>query len=95
MPGYKSNPSFADLPASGDVDGAKAALAKCSAPKPVKIKFTYSGGTPTSDKQASALKATWDKAGFQTESGPAGGHLLLRDPEAGRRLRRHLGWLGC
>jgi peptide/nickel transport system substrate-binding protein len=70
VPGYTENPSFADIPDEGDADGAKAALAQCSAPKPVKIKFTYSGGTPTSDNQAAALKESWDAAGFQTELDP-------------------------
>ncbi|MBM9458806.1 ABC transporter substrate-binding protein [Nocardioides sp. zg-536] len=70
VPGYKENPAFADVPDEGDVDAAKAALAKCSAPKPVKIKFTYSGGTPTSDNQAAALKESWDAAGFSTELDP-------------------------
>lgn len=70
VPGYVENPSFADVPDEGDADAAKAALDKCSAPKPVKIKFTYSGGTPTSDNQASALKEGWDAAGFETELDP-------------------------
>jgi peptide/nickel transport system substrate-binding protein len=70
VPGYTENPSFADIPDEGDLDGAKAKLAECSAPKPVKIQFTYSGGTPTSDNQAAALKEAWDKAGFKTELDP-------------------------
>jgi peptide/nickel transport system substrate-binding protein len=70
VPGYVENPAFADIPDEGDIDGAKAKLEECSAPKPVKIKFTYSGGTPTSDKQAAALKESWDAAGFQTELDP-------------------------
>ena len=70
VPGYVENPSFADIPDEGDIDGAKAALEECSAPKPVKIKFTYSGGTPTSDNQAAALKDSWDQAGFETELDP-------------------------
>lgn len=70
VPGYQKNPAFADIPDTGDVDAAKAKLAECSAPKPVKIKFTYSGGTPTSDKQAAAMKQAWDKAGFVTELDP-------------------------
>jgi peptide/nickel transport system substrate-binding protein len=70
VPGYVENPAFADIPDEGDIDGAKAKLEECSAPKPVKIKFTYSGGTPTSDKQAAALKQSWDEAGFQVELDP-------------------------
>lgn len=73
VPGYVENPSFADIPDEGDLAAATTALGKCSAPKTggkVKIKFTYSGGTPTSDNQAGALKDTWDKAGFDTELDP-------------------------
>jgi len=70
VPGYTENPSYANIPDEGDANGAKAKLAECSAPKPVKIKFTYNGGTPTSDKQAAALKEAWDKAGFKTELDP-------------------------
>ncbi len=70
VPGYVENPAFADIPDEGDVDAAKAKLEECSAPKPVKIKFTYSGGSPTTDNQAAALKEAWDKAGFQTELDP-------------------------
>jgi len=68
--GYTENPAFADIPDEGDADAAKAKLDECSAPKPVKIKFTYSGGTPTSDNQAAALKEAWDAAGFETQLDP-------------------------
>ena len=70
VPGYQKNPAFADIPDAGDPAGAKALLQQAGVTLPVKIKFTYSGGTPTSDKQASALKAGWDAAGFQTELDP-------------------------
>jgi peptide/nickel transport system substrate-binding protein len=70
VPGYVENETFKAVPDDGDVDAAKTALEQCSAPKPVKIKFTYSGGTPTTDKQAAALKETWDEAGFDTELDP-------------------------
>lgn len=69
-PGYAPNPAFADIPDEGDPEAAAAALEQCSAPKPVKIKYTYSGGTPTSDNQAAALKEAWDAAGFETELDP-------------------------
>ena len=69
-PGFTPNPAFADIPDEGDPEAAAAALEECSAPKPVKIKYTYSGGTPTSDNQAAALKDVWDKAGFETELDP-------------------------
>jgi peptide/nickel transport system substrate-binding protein len=70
VPGYEENATFADIADEGDADAASAKLEECSAPKPVKIKFTYSGGTPTSDNQAAALKDAWDKAGFDTELDP-------------------------
>ncbi len=69
-PGFTPNPAFADIPDEGDPDAAAAALEECSAPKPVKIKYTYAGGTPTTDNQAAALKDAWDKAGFDTELDP-------------------------
>jgi len=70
VPGYTENAAFADIPDEGDADAAKSKLAECGLPMPVKIKLTYSGGTPTSDKQARALKDAWDKAGFETELDP-------------------------
>jgi peptide/nickel transport system substrate-binding protein len=70
VPGYAENPAFADIPDEGDADAASAKLDECSAPKPVKIKYTYQGGTPTSDNKAAALKDAWDKAGFETELDP-------------------------
>jgi peptide/nickel transport system substrate-binding protein len=84
VPGYQENPAFADIPDEGDADAAKAKLAECSAPKPVKIKFTYSGGTPTSDKQAAALKESWDAAGFETELDPLTDtyYAVIQKPDA-------------
>jgi peptide/nickel transport system substrate-binding protein len=66
--GYKDNPEFADL-GKMDIAAAKALLAQAGTPNP-KIKFTYSGGTPTSDKQASALKQGWTQAGFKVTLDP-------------------------
>jgi len=37
---------------------------------PYPIKFTYSGGTPTSDKAAGALAAGWKNAGFKVTLDP-------------------------
>lgn len=60
---YVKNPAF-KYGTTGDVEAAKKLLE--GVPDSEKnIKFTYSGGTPTSDKQASALKDTWEKAGFK------------------------------
>jgi peptide/nickel transport system substrate-binding protein len=82
VPGYQENPSFADIPDEGDVDAAKAKLADC--PGSHKIKFTYSGGTPTSDKQAAALKEAWDAAGFDTELDPLSDtyYSVIQKPDA-------------
>jgi len=68
--GYAPNPTFANVPVAGDTEGAKKLLAEAGVSLPVKIKYTYSGGTPTSDKSAAALKAGWDKAGFETTLDP-------------------------
>lgn len=68
--GYVDNPAFKDIPASGDPEKAKALLQEAGVSLPVKIKYTYNGGTPTTDKQAAALKAGWDKAGFETTLDP-------------------------
>lgn len=68
--GYADNPTFANVPVSGDIEGAKKLLAEAGVTLPVKIKYTYSGGTPTSDKSAAALKSGWDKAGFDTTLDP-------------------------
>jgi peptide/nickel transport system substrate-binding protein len=70
VPGYKPNPAFEDIPDEGDPEGAKALLEEAGVTLPVKIKFTYSGGTPTSDKQAGALAEGWKKAGFDVQLDP-------------------------
>ena len=62
--GYKQFKAF-DAPDSGNPGAAKALLKKAGVKIPYPIHFTYSGGTPTTDAQASALKAGWDKAGFK------------------------------
>ena len=67
--GYKENPAFTDGTA-GDPTKAKQILQDAGVKMPVKIKFTYSGGTPTSDNSAAALKDTWDKAGFDVTLNP-------------------------
>ena len=84
VPGYTENPAFKNIPDNGDANAAKAKLADCPAAKPVKIKFTYSGGTPTSDKQAAALKQAWDAAGFKTELDPLSDtyYSVIQKPDA-------------
>ena len=64
--GYVKNATFAAVPEKGDVAKAKKLLKEAGVKLPYPITFTYEGGTPTMDKQAAALKATWDKAGFKT-----------------------------
>ncbi|HEV7204576.1 MAG TPA: ABC transporter substrate-binding protein [Jatrophihabitans sp.] len=62
--GYKQFKAY-DAPDSGDPTKAAALLKQAGVKLPYPIHFTYSGGTPTSDKQASALAAGWEKAGFK------------------------------
>ena len=67
--GYKDNPNFT-APPSGDIEAAKKLLAESGEKLPYPLKFTYNGGTPTSDKQAAALADTWKKAGFKVTLDP-------------------------
>jgi peptide/nickel transport system substrate-binding protein len=69
--GYQANPAF-KVPASGkpDIAAAKKMLQASGEKMPYPIKYTYSGGTPTTDKEAAALKDGWDKAGFKTTLDP-------------------------
>lgn len=67
--GYEPNPAFAG-PNSGDVEKAKQLLAEAGVSN-VEIKFTYPQ-SDTADKQAAALKQTWDEAGFKTVLDPLG-----------------------
>jgi len=61
--GYQKNPAFS-APQSGDPAAAKKLLQQAGVKMPYPIKFTYQGGTPTSDKSASALKAGWERNGL-------------------------------
>ncbi|WP_375476968.1 ABC transporter substrate-binding protein [uncultured Jatrophihabitans sp.] len=63
--GYKKFAAFPGTPDSGDPAAAKKLLQQAGVKIPYPIHFTYSGGTPTSDKQASVLAAAWNKAGFK------------------------------
>ncbi|MFC4786187.1 ABC transporter substrate-binding protein [Nocardioides sp. MAHUQ-72] len=60
--GYQPNPAF-DGPQEGDPEAAKAMLEDAGVKMPYPITFTYPS-TETADKQAAALKETWDQAGF-------------------------------
>jgi peptide/nickel transport system substrate-binding protein len=81
--GYADNPAFT-APPEGDPAQAKQLLQEAGVKTPYPIKFTYNGGTPTSDKQASALKAAWDKAGFKVTLDPLTGSYydVINNPNA-------------
>jgi peptide/nickel transport system substrate-binding protein len=61
--GYKDFNAF-NAPDGGDAAKAKQLLQQAGVKMPYPITFTFSGGTPTTQKYAAALKAAWDKAGF-------------------------------
>ena len=63
--GYQAYSAF-NAPESGDPARAKALLTQAGVKMPYPITLTYSGGTPTTEKSAAALKAGWDAAGFIT-----------------------------
>jgi peptide/nickel transport system substrate-binding protein len=63
--GYKAFNAF-NAPDSGDPAKSKALLTQAGLKMPVPIVLTYSGGTPTSEKGAAALKAGFDAGGFST-----------------------------
>src|SRR5665811_1402254 len=63
--GYKSYNAFG-APESGDPVKSKALLTQAGVKMPYPITYTYSGGTPTSEKGAAALKAGFDAGGFST-----------------------------
>lgn len=67
--GYQPNPAFADLPAEGDVDAAKALLEEAGVETPYPLKFTYAA-SDTNDQIAAVLKENWDAAGFDTTLDP-------------------------
>lgn len=69
MPDYVENPTFPD-PAGGDTEAAAALLEQSGEDLPYPLKYTYPGGTPTADKAAAALKASWDEAGFDVQLDP-------------------------
>jgi len=67
--GYQPNPNFT-MGASGNATEGKKLLQEAGVKLPYPIKYTYQGGTPTSDKAAAALKAGWEKAGFKVTLDP-------------------------
>jgi peptide/nickel transport system substrate-binding protein len=62
--GYKNFNAF-NAPDNGDPTKSKALLAQAGVKVPYPINFTYSGGTPTTEKYAAALKAGWEAGGFK------------------------------
>ena len=62
--GYQENPAFSG-PQEGDPAAAKKLLEEAGVQMPYPLTFTYPS-TETADKQAAALKETWDAAGFDT-----------------------------
>jgi len=63
--GYKDFGNAFGAPDSGDPAKAKALLQQAGVPTPYPIHFTYNGGTPTTDAEASSMKQAWEKAGFK------------------------------
>jgi peptide/nickel transport system substrate-binding protein len=63
--GYKDFGNVFSAPDGGDPNKAKSLLQQAGVQVPYPIHFTYSGGTPTTDAQASSLKAAYEKAGFK------------------------------
>jgi peptide/nickel transport system substrate-binding protein len=63
--GYKDFGNVFGAPDNGDPNKAKQLLQQAGVKIPYPIHFTYSGGTPRTDAQASSLKAALEKAGFK------------------------------
>ncbi|WP_026145786.1 ABC transporter substrate-binding protein [Nocardioides sp. Iso805N] len=61
--GYQPNPAF-NAPLSGDAAKAKQLLQQAGVKTPYPINFMYEK-TTTADKQAAALKSSWEQAGFK------------------------------
>jgi peptide/nickel transport system substrate-binding protein len=64
--GYKNFNAF-NAPDKGDPAKAKQLLQQAGVSIPYPITYTYSGGTPTSEKAAAALKAGWEAGGFKVK----------------------------
>ncbi|MDQ6937133.1 MAG: ABC transporter substrate-binding protein [Actinomycetota bacterium] len=62
--GYKDADVFS-AGDSGDPAKAKQLLTDAGVPMPYPITYTYSGGTPTTEKEAAVIKSGWEKAGFK------------------------------
>jgi len=62
--GYK-DANYLNAPDNGDPVKAKALLQEAGVTIPYPITFNFSGGTPTTQKEAAVMKDAWEKAGFK------------------------------
>jgi peptide/nickel transport system substrate-binding protein len=62
--GYKDADVF-NAGDSGDPAKAKSVLQSAGVPMPYPLRYTYSGGTPTTEKAAAVVKSAWEAAGFK------------------------------
>ncbi|OLB80548.1 MAG: ABC transporter substrate-binding protein [Actinobacteria bacterium 13_2_20CM_2_71_6] len=79
--GYRPTPAFSGPP-GGDPEAARTLLREAGVPLPYPVKFSYPGGNATGERQAAALKAGWDRAGFAVRLNPCPGeyHEVVQDP---------------
>lgn len=69
--GYKEVSTYADIPLEGDPEAAKQILEDAGIKTPYKIELRYPE-SETASKQAGALQATWNEAGFDVTLSPEG-----------------------
>lgn len=68
--GYAAQDIFKNRNQNGDIAKANALLKSAGVKMPYPIKFTYQSLSPTNDKQAEALQAAWNNAGFKVTLDP-------------------------
>ena len=85
LPGHKDFNPFG-VPRSGDVAAARAVLTRAGVALPVPVRLAYRASA-MSDAAFTALKATWDLAGFAVTLTPIGGdyYRAISAPEAATR----------
>ena len=95
--GYKDFPNVFGAPDGGDPAKAKSLLQQAGVQIPYPLHFTYNGGTPTTDAQASSLKAALEKAGFSvTLEGLSDTYYdVIQNPHNASKYDCRLGRLGC
>jgi peptide/nickel transport system substrate-binding protein len=83
VPGYQAVEQFKDM-GSGDPAKAKQVLQAAGVQMPYPITFTFDGSSQTGQKQAAALKETWDQAGFKVTLNPLTDayYPTIQDPNA-------------